>query len=287
MFKTSVITDEIDQDFERACSLALKYSLEGVEIRSVYERGPFEFTPDDTERIKNILSKTGLRVSAISSPFFKCRMDDPGEIEDHIRGLKRCIELADAVGAEFIRGFTFWDDGTSFDPKAIASRFGEAVRVLEDSGKTLVLESDPSVKATNGETLARVVEAVASPRVRALWDPGNDIWDPRGEIPYPDGYSFIRPWISHIHLKDGSKRNGKPEGVPIGSGELDLEGQFRAIIADGYSGYVSLETHYRRACKISEDLLAMPKGEAFSCGGYEATDESLRLWKALLDRIAL
>jgi sugar phosphate isomerase/epimerase len=286
MFKTAVITDEIDQDFETACALAQKYSLDGVEIRSVYERGPFEFTGDDMLRMKQVLSKTGLKVCAISSPFFKCKMDEPEEIQEHLKGLRRCIALADALGADLIRGFTFWArPDTAFAPKAIATRFEEVVKILENTGKILVLESDPSVQATNARTLTEVVEAVASPLVRALWDPGNDIWDPRGEVPFPDGYMAIKSVMAHMHLKDGTKKDGKPEGTPVAKGDVDLEGQFRALIADGYSGYVSLETHYRPAHKLSEELLVMPKGAAFSYGGYEATDESLGLWKTLLDRI--
>jgi sugar phosphate isomerase/epimerase len=131
-----------------------------------------------------------------------------------------------------------------------------------------------------------VVEAVGSPLVRALWDPGNDIWDPLSEAPFPEGYNIIKPVMAHMHLKDGTRKSGKAEGAPVTKGDVDFEGQFRALIADGYSGYVSLETHYRPAHKLSEELLAMPKGAAFSYGGYEATDESLGLWKALMDRIA-
>jgi sugar phosphate isomerase/epimerase len=286
VFKTAVITDEIDQDFETACALARKYSLDGVEIRSVYERGPFEFTGDDAQRMKEVLSKTGLKACAISSPFFKCRMDEPEEIREHLKGLRRCIALADELGADLIRGFTFLaNPDRAFDVQAIASRFGEALTILENTGKILVLESDPSVQATNAGTLAQVVEAVNSPLVRALWDPGNDIWDPLGEVPYPDGYGVIKSLMAHMHLKDGIRKDRNPEGAPVTKGDVDFEGQFRALIKDGYSGYVSLETHYRPAHKISEELLAMPKGAAFSFGGYEATDESLGLWKALLDRI--
>jgi sugar phosphate isomerase/epimerase len=286
VFKTSVITDEIDQDFETACALARKHSLDGVEIRSVYERGPFEFTGDDTRRMKKILSNMGLKVCAISSPFFKCAMDEPAELREHLNGLRRCIAVADALDTDLIRGFTFWAGPDAvFDPKAIAARFGEAVTILEGTGKTLVLESDPTVQATNARTLTQVVEAVGSPLVRALWDPGNDIWDPRGEVPFPDGYAIIKPLMAHMHLKDCSKKNGETEAVPVSRGDVDYEGQFRALIADGYSGYVSLETHYRPLHNLSEELIAMPKGAAFSYGGYEATDESLGLWKALLDRV--
>ena len=139
--------------------------------------------------------------------------------------------------------------------------------------------------ATNAQGLVEVIEAIGSPNVRGLWDAGNDLWDPKGEIPFPDGYSLIKKYMLHVHLKDGKKIDGKTEGAPIGKGDLDWEGQFRALINDGYSGYVSLETHYRHNSKISEELIAMPKGAAFSLGGYEATRESLELWKALLDKL--
>jgi sugar phosphate isomerase/epimerase len=236
--------------------------------------------------MKEVLAKTGLKVCAISSPFFKCSMDKPEEIREHLNGLRRCIALADGLGADLIRGFTFWaKPDTAFDPRAIAARFEEAVKILENTGKILVLEADPKVQATNARTLVQVVEAVNSPLVRALWDPGNDIWAPLGEVPYPDGYAAVKSVMAHVHLKDGARKNGKTEGRPVTRGDVDLEGQFLALIADGYSGYVSLETHYRPAHTISEELLAMPKGAAFSYSGYEATEESLGLWKALLKRI--
>jgi sugar phosphate isomerase/epimerase len=284
MFKTAVITDEIDQDFEKACNLAAEYSLDAVEIRSVYERGPFEFSNDDIQRMKTILAKKSLHVCAISSPFFKCKMEDAQEIKTHLAGLEACVKLADALGAQLIRGFTFWA-GDGFKPEAIASRFEGAVSILEKSGKTLALESDPSVNATNARMLVQVIEAVGSPHVRGLWDPGNDIWDPNGEIPFPDGYNIIKSRIAHVHMKDGVNKGGKAEGSPIGKGNVDWEGQLRALIADGYSGYVSLETHYRHAKKIPEELMALPKGAAFSLGGYEASRESLDNWKTLMGKI--
>ena len=89
----------------------------------------------------------------------------------------------------------------------------------------------------------------------------------------------------HVHLKDGIKKNGKCEGVPVGKGDVDWEGQFRSLAIDGYTGYVSLETHYRKSHKISEDQMALPKGAAFSLGGYEATKESLIFWRNLLEKI--
>lgn len=42
MFKYGVITDEISQDFETALDVAAKYKLDGVEIRSVWDKSAHE-----------------------------------------------------------------------------------------------------------------------------------------------------------------------------------------------------------------------------------------------------
>jgi len=286
MFKTAVITDEMTQDFKFALQVALKHGLDAVEVRSVYELGAFEWTEEVVNRMKTEANQAGLPICCISSPFFKCEIDDEKEIESQYECLRRCIGHAQKLGVHLIRGFTFWDRG-SFETRLpdIAQRFQKAVRILQEEGMTMVLESDPSVYATNAAKLAKVIDTVDSPHVKALWDPGNCIYDPDGEVPYPDGYEFIKDKFVHMHLKDSKIIDGKPMGVPVGTGDVDFEGQFKRIIQDGYTGYVALETHYRPAHLISEELMAMPKGSAFSHGGLEATEESLILWKELMVRI--
>lgn len=284
MFKKGVITDEISQEMKIAAELAQKYDLDGVEIRSVWDKGPHELDRSDIGNIKTILSDTGLEVCGISSPFFKCSLDDNNEIKEHIEILKRCMELANLLGAKIVRGFTFWSNGR-FDEnlQRIVSKFEKPLELLAQNNITLALEFDPSVYASNARKLVKVIREINSPRVKALWDPGNDIYDPDGEIPYPDGYEIIKPYMVHMHLKDAVKNtDGKAEGVAVGDGHVDYQGQFDTLRKDGYDGYVVLETHYRPKHAISEELLALPKGSAFSYMGYEATEECLVKWKKFL-----
>jgi sugar phosphate isomerase/epimerase len=56
----------------------------------------------------------------------------------------------------------------------------------------------------------------------------------------------------------------------MGEGVIDYVGQFKALKDDGYSGYVSLETHWRPV-KLSEELLNRPGGEKFSESGEFAS----------------
>jgi sugar phosphate isomerase/epimerase len=116
-----------------------------------------------------------------------------------------------------------------------------------------------------------------------LWDPGNDIFDPDGENPYPDGYLTIKPYMVHMHLKDARKASdGTTKGTPVGEGQVDYVSHIKELIRSGYDGYVMLETHYRPSHEIGESLLALPKGSAFSHLGYEATEECLMKWEQLL-----
>lgn len=286
MLRLSLITDEASQDLREAVGLAKKYGLDAIEIRSVEEKGPFEFTREDVATIKAITEDAGLPVCCISSPFFKCELDDPAEIAAHVEGLKRCIEYAQMLDCKLIRGFTFWARD-AFDARVdeICAQFEGPIRLLEQSGITLALEFDPTTYASNGRKAARIVERIHSPHVQILWDPGNDIYDPDGETPYPDGYEAVKNHISHIHLKDAVRRGNTGEAAPMCRGEMDYEGQFRRLLVDGYEGHLSLETHYRQKTVLPETLLQMPKGSAFSAFGYESSAECLENIQALLRSI--
>ncbi len=152
----------------------------------------------------------------------------------------------------------------------------------ESSTPQLVLEPDPSVNTPNAQTLARLLKEISSERVGALWDPGNIIFDDAGEIPYPDGYELVKPWLRHVHLKDAVRENGKAKAVPVGTGEVDMKGQFQRLAADGYTGWVSLEPHYRLDRELDEATLRLPGGSAISEGGLAAGIDTIERFDKLL-----
>lgn len=287
MFKKGVISDEISQDFKVSANLAKKHGLDGVEIRSVWEKGPHELSSSEIREIKSILDGMDLKVCAISSPFFKCPIDNPSEIKEHIEILKKSINLAQRLGTNIVRGFTFWNTGifeSVFD--RIIELFDLPLKIIESEKITLALESEENVFASTALKTRKIIEGLNSQYVRGLWDPGNDIFTSDGEVPYPDGYDIIKPFMVHMHLKDVKKMpDGKTIAVPVGKGDVDWTGQFKALIRDDYEGYVVLETHYRPNQGLSENLLALPKGSAFSYLGFEATEECLINWGKLLTGI--
>ncbi len=81
------------------------------------------------------------------------------------------------------------------------------------------------------------------PNLKLVWDAANAYV--AGEIPFPDGYRKLPvDRIAHVHAKDCYLDGPKPIWGPVGACNVDWKGQFAALLADGYSGAVSLETHW-------------------------------------------
>ena len=283
MFKLAIITDEVSQELDTVIAFARQFSLQGLEIRSLWDRGPFDLTGEDVRRIREKTQAAGLTVCCIGSPFFKCDIDDEAAIRAHMEGLRRCCGMAHQLGAGLIRGFSFWKKpGLSLEQ--IAGRLQPAMELMQREQLTLVLEPDPAVNTPNGRTLAALLRLLPG-QAGALWDPGNIPFDDAGEIPYPDGFEAVRSRLRHVHLKDSRRENGVPMVVPVGEGVVDMKGQLGRLLAEGYDGWVSLETHYRLNRTLSEESLRLPGGGGFSDGGWEASADCMERLRRMLGEL--
>lgn len=278
--KLSIITDEFTQDLDTAIAFAHAYQLQGLELRTLENRPLEDFSASEMRAIYHHTKEEGLEIANLASSFYKCRYEDR---QDEIEKLKRLLEAADILNCSILRGFAFFADPSLSDAHFIEA-FEPVIALLKDAGKTLLLEADPSVTTTNHGQLCRLLELLNSPQLGAIYDPGNDIYDPQGEIPYPDGWRMIQPYVKHVHIKDAVMTPGGPECVRIGDGLVDYIGLCKALKVSGYAGYLSLETHYRKGQGvISEEAMRLPGGASFSDGGLSAAAESAealkRLWE--------
>jgi len=276
VFKLSVISDEVSQDLIRVAEFARKFELDAIEIRTVWNKPPHQLL-DHVNEMLSILSRYGLKVCSIASPFFKCDIDNREEYLFHLDILRRCCELARKLEVDIIRGFTFWRKGRyeDYEPRII-ELFQKPLEIIEDEGVFLAIENEPSTFTTNGRLVSMIIEKLGSKYVKAVWDPGNDIGDPYGEKPFPEGYSYVKRHIIHVHIKDAKKIDGEVVPVPVGEGDVDFRGQFKALRDDRYKGYLSLETHWRPRKRLTEEQVTRPGGEAFSEAGEEASEICMR-----------
>jgi L-ribulose-5-phosphate 3-epimerase len=262
-FKLSVITDEISQDFGHAAEIASKeFGLGYIEIRTLWKKNIVNLDGKELAEVRRIVDKYQLQVTDIGSPLFKIawpgapksKYDEGAQygadftFDQQDEVLERAIAAGKKLGTTRVRCFDFWrlDDPKPYR-QAIDERLLQAATKAGKDGVTLLLENEFACNTATGGESARTIQAVQSPHFLLNWDPGNAAY--RGEVAFPDGYAPIpKQRIGHMHLKDVKRgANGNFEWEAMGRGIIDYAGQFRALAKDGYSGTMSLETHWTGA----------------------------------------
>jgi sugar phosphate isomerase/epimerase len=283
--KISLLTDEFTQDAAEAAAWAVHRGVDGVELRSVGNFGPFELSIGEAREIATSIEDAGLKVSALCPPLYKCNVDDEAQVLSHLAGLEHCIELAGIFGTGLIRAFSFWRAQGPRPIELVADRFRTAAQTAGDAGVKLALENDPSTNACNAVELAELLDAIGSPHAGALWDPGNNLFAPAFEQPFPDGYERIKKHLLHVHLKDAvTGADGRAEACVLGAGQAGIPELLRALAADSYGGFVTLEPHYRRHAALTKAEMLLPGGARFSEGGEGPMSECLGAVQSILGR---
>jgi len=282
----AAITDEISQDFEHALDVLCEYGATGAELRGLWGTNIADLSEEQTARAKAALRQRNLKVACLATPFYKCDLaqdaPNPGEaagrmhlaqprgLELQMEMLQRCIRLAHAFDTRFLRVFSFWRKAvlTPEIEAQIVAAFQEPIALAEKEGVTLLLENEHACYIGTGVEAARLARAVNSANFQLVWDPGNAF--SAGETPYPDGYAAVKPWLAHIHIKDGRRVETPDQGLRVqwcvvGEGEIDYAGHFAALKRDGYQGYVSLETHYIPASGSGPEGKGLPEDGSRPC----------------------
>ncbi len=168
-FRLAVITDELSQDFDHACSVASNdFGLKWVEVRELWGKNSMALETNQIAEAHRILERHHLRVTDIASPLFKVdwkgaplskyspkgdqfnanyTFDQQGEV------LERAMALAKTLGTDRIRCFDFWrlEDQSPYRD-AINAKLREAAETTGKQGLLLVLENEPSCNTATGRS---------------------------------------------------------------------------------------------------------------------------------------
>ena len=258
-FRTAAITDEFSPDLETALRGMAAVGMTGAELRLISGRNMIDLDDREVDRVRATVQAHGMTVVSLASPLLKCVLPDappldtriehdvfgsPYTYEDQPRLTRRAFEVAERAGAGIIRVFSYW---RTVEPErcfpAAAAALHELAEEAAKRGVVIGLENEQACNAGTGDEAARLLALVEHPSLKALWDPANA--SILGEIPYPDGYRRLPPArIAHVHAKDCIVSDHKPTWGAVGEMGVDWKGQIAALRRDGYSGWISLETHW-------------------------------------------
>ena len=257
--RIAAITDEFSPDLSIALEPMAAIGMTGAELRVVFGKNIMNLTPDELNLAKELVDAKGMEVIAIASPLLKCVLPGGGDVdsrfqhdifaskhtfEDQPRLTEHAFGVAKKMGARVIRVFSYW---RTVDPEKCFDGIVEALSNLAEAAAKedliIGLENEHACNIGTAAETARILGVVKHPKLKLVWDPANALVG--GETPFPYGYGLLpKDRIVHVHAKDCHMEGHTPIWGPLGTRSVDWKGQIAALLADGYSGYLSLETHW-------------------------------------------
>jgi L-ribulose-5-phosphate 3-epimerase len=255
----AAITDEFSPTLAEAIPVMKEIGMRAAELRVVDGKNILDLNEDELKRAKHELDRADMAVVSIASPLLKCVLPNGPELdsrfqhdvfaskhtfEDQPRLAGRAFHAAKFFGARIVRVFSYW---RTVSPEACRDAI---VRALEDLAQAAArdnliigLENEHACNVATAAETARILTLVSHSNLQIVWDPANALV--AGEEPFPPGYSLLpKKRIAHVHAKDCHMEGQQPIWGPLGTRHVPWKEQIAALMADGYNGYISLETHW-------------------------------------------
>ncbi|WP_432134835.1 MULTISPECIES: sugar phosphate isomerase/epimerase family protein [unclassified Streptomyces] len=240
------IGDEAALDLTGQLALHHELGMEAIELRTVDGRGLHELPTGDAADLARRTIVTGLRVPVVDTPVGSWSTTVGGDMDAELAVLERSAQVAALLGCSRLRVMSYPNDGRPPDEWRTEAlrRMRLLAREAERLGVTLLHENCQGWGGQSAEHTVRMLEEVASPRLRLLFDTGNGLAYGYEAL---DFLWRVLPWVDHVHIKDGVVRpDGSAEFTMPGEGTADVAGCVRLLEEHGYRGHYSLEPHLAR-----------------------------------------
>ena len=235
----------------------LRTSKDGVHLR---QDAPVQ----EAERVGKLFRSKGTRVfSLMAYPVFGS--DDPAQLAANRDLLLHVLDLAKAIGADFVRTFGGEFTGRKTREKALSDASTYLTPCAEKArkiGVALGVEThDDWCDAANIRDLQRAVGG----GLGAVWDFTNVVH--HNGMSAAQQYAQLGPTVLYCHVKDSVKRaDGKHHYVLVGSGEMPVREVVSLLRKDKRDIFLSLEHEKMWVPELAEPEEALPAYVKFMRG---------------------
>jgi sugar phosphate isomerase/epimerase len=244
MWTLSGFADEISPDLDEQCRVLTDLGIRHIEFRSAWDTNVLDLDDDQLEQVRATLERAGIGTSSVGSPIGKVGVRD--DFDAHLVRMRRALHVARVLQAPYVRIFSFFIPEAE-DPAAhrdeVLRRMAALAAEAEGHDVVLLHENEKAIYGDTPQRCLDIVESVGSSTLRLAWDPANFVQV--GVTPFTDGYAALRPHLEYLQVKDALLADGTV--VPAGEGDGEVEDTVRALAADGYDGFCSMEPHLATA----------------------------------------
>lgn len=234
-FNFFAFADEASPMIDEQIKAMLENGVSGLEIRNVDNVSISEISDSKAKEVKEKLTAAGLRTWTIGSPIGKIDIIK-GNLLVHTEKFKRTLELAEILGAENIRLFSFFtpeEERDSFKDEVI-ERLGRFCDIAKGSGICLCHENEKGIYGDVPERCLEIHKAL--PEIKAIFDPANYV---QCGVDTLKAWEMLAPYVKYLHIKDALEDGSV---VPAGKGAGNLKFILGEYAKNGGNA-VTLEPH--------------------------------------------
>lgn len=223
--KIYAFADEASANIDKQIKAMKENRLDGLEIRNVDGVNIAEISDSKAKEVRKKLDNACLRVWTIGSPIGKIDIEKD-DFTLHTEKFKRTLELADILGAENIRLFSFFtpsENRDSYKDKVI-ERLGTFCEIAKGSGITLCHENEKGIYGDIPERCLEIHKAL--PEMKAIFDPANYV---QCGVDTLQAWELLKGYVKYLHIKDAlADGSVVPAGKGIGNVKFVLD-EFKKI----------------------------------------------------------
>lgn len=247
-----------DFSWQEIYSMAKDFGFNGIEVRglgdNIFSVKAAPFTEKEIDNTIAKLKKLNLEIPCLSSGE---PVNDLTTRDEAISEITAYMELASKLGTPYIRVLGDRNAAPSgeIDDSVVVDTMKMLVPLAEKYNVTLLLETNGVYADT--KRLAKVIDAIGSRKVAALWDMHHP-YRFMNESPL-DTVANLGERIKYTHVKDSVVGDdGKITYKLTGTGDMPLKEFFAALNTINYLGYVSLEWVARWAKDMESAGVVVP-----------------------------
>lgn len=239
-YKISGFSDEISQSVDMQFDVLNKLGIRYFEPRGIDGKNISALTDEEVILLKEKMNKAGIKVSSIGSPIGKIKLTDP--FEPHYKLFRRVVAIAKMLDTKYIRMFSFYHDGgdtwTAEERETVLSRLRQMIAYAKEQDVILLHENEKDIYGDTADRCIDLMKELYCDHFKAVFDPANFVQCSQ-DTKY--AYENLKNYVAYMHIKDALLADGRV--VPAGSGDGNVEYILKALMDNGYDGYLSLEPH--------------------------------------------
>ncbi len=237
-FMISGFSDEISADIDTQFTALNKMGIKFFEPRGINGKNISSLTDEDLNALKAKMVEYRIKASSIGSPIGKINITD--DFEPHFETFKRTCYIARFLGANTIRMFSFFIPDGEYDKyrDEVMRRLRLMAEFAQKDKVMLLHENEKGIYGDSAERCLDILETVASPNLKAVFDPANFV---QCGVDTKKAFELLKDHIAYMHIKDAKFEDGSV--VPAGYGDGNVSYILGELEKMGYYGFLSLEPH--------------------------------------------